>query len=605
MRMSSLLAAIALLLPALAYGQASAPKVVPGEYLVKYRDVGLDTNAVYHKLQGKASLKAAFKMLNIYHISMKTDSTEQTNIDQIQKDPDVEYIEPNYILEKFDDVSAQSGTYTQSYAPTQVANAWGIESSIAAKGKVVVAVIDTGLDKNNKVFKPYASGGTGALWINQAEANGVTGVDDDSNGFVDDINGWNFINNTNNYYDDNQHGTHVAGIVVGTSTDIFANPLAESSITVMPLKFMDSTGAGSTSNAIKAVYYAVANGARVMNNSWGGSSYSRALHEALSYAYSYRMTIVCAAGNYSKNNDGVPMYPANLDIPSSISVAASTGGDYLADFSNYGVGTVHVAAPGTLISSTVPGVNGVGTLSGTSMASPFVAGLAALALREAPSLTGYQIRNLLLGSVDTLNQLSGRVKTSGRVNALKAVTAAKSYVSVSSYQPGYSPDYNALELASSSGDTQPKGGCGLVSAVTALKGPGEKGPGAPEGIFAGLMALPLALWFALRKRSPESRRKHERFKMNSEVRVNVGGRELVGAMRTISEGGLSFCADAALERGGVVTMKIASPDGHEIIEVQGAIVWSEADKAYGVQFANAREGVVAMIRDWSRNLVKT
>lgn len=609
--MISAVIGIAFLAPVWASGQAgpqpTSPRSVPGEYLVKYRDYGMDSNRVYQKLQGKANLKAAFKTLNIYHISMKATNAAdlQEGLDQISHDPDVEYIEPNYIMDKFD-VQEQVATYTQSYAPTQVANAWGIESSIASKGKVVVAIIDTGLDKNHKVFKTVANGGTGALWINQAEANGTPGIDDDANGFVDDVNGWNFINNTANFYDDDKHGTHVAGIVVGTSTDIGTLPYTESSIQVMPLKFLDAQGSGSTANAIKAVYYAISNGAKVINNSWGGSGYSRALHEALSYAYSYKLTIVCAAGNYTKNNDSVAMYPANYDIPSNISVAATDTYDALASFSNYGYSTVSVAAPGVNINSTVPGVNTFSMLSGTSMASPFVAGLAALALREAPTLSGYQIKNLIMARGDSQNLLAGRVRTGARVNAYKTIQGALSMVGTASYQPGYSPDYNALELASNSGAAEPKaGGCGLISAAAALKGPGASGPGAPEGILAGLLALPLALWFALRRKSPEARRKHERFKMNSEVRVKVGERELIGSMNTISEGGLSFNADEALEKGGIVTLKIASPDGHELIEVQGAIVWSEANQAYGVQFANAREGTLAMIRDWTQGLVKT
>ena len=603
--------AMAILAPVWVQAQtATTPpplRTVPGEFLVKYRDAGIDSNTVYHKLQGRASLKAAFKTLNIYHIAMKAGSSaaeQQESIDQISRDPDVEYIEPNYIVDKMD-VQAQSGSYTQSTPPTQVANAWGVESSIAAKGKVVVAIIDTGLDSGHLAYKPLASNGTGALWINQVEKNGVAGVDDDANGFIDDINGWNFINNTNNFYDDNEHGTHVAGIIVGTSTDIRAATYSESSILVMPLKFLDSSGSGSTSNAIKAVYYAVANGAKVINNSWGGSGYSRALHEALTYAYNYKLTIVCAAGNYAANNDSVPMYPANYDIPSNISVAATDSWDQLASFSNYGAGSVQVGAPGVNIMSTVPGTNAFAMLSGTSMASPFVAGLAALAIREAPNLTGYQIKNLVMGRGDYQNLLAGRVSTGSRVNALKLVQGAQSMTGVAAYQPAYSPDYNALDQASTS-DSGKKAGCGLVSTAAALKGPGEAGgAGAPEGIFLGLMALPLALWFALRKKTPEARRKHERFKMNSEVRVKVGDRELIGCMNTISQGGLSFSADEALEKGGVVTLKIASPDGHELIEVQGSIVWSEANQAYGVQFSNAREGVLAMIRDWTTGLVKT
>lgn len=607
----------AVVLAPLYVGASELPEVVPGEYLVRYRDVGLSTNQVYQKLEKSANLKAAFKGMNVYHIAFKAGVNEQKSIEDIAADPDVAYIEPNYVLNKSQiedtnsdpsaqDYTSQSGgsSYTQSTAPTRIVNAWGIESSIASKGKVIVAVVDTGLDSTHPVFRTVANGGTGALWVNQTEKNGIVGFDDDGNGFVDDISGWNFINNSANFYDDDEHGTHVAGIVVGTGTDIRAGSLTESPIQIMPLKFLDANGAGSTANAIKAIYYAVSNGARVINNSWGGGGYSRSLHEAFTYAYNYKVVLVSAAGNYTKNNDVTAMYPANLDVPSNISVAATTNSDALAYFSNYGASLVQIAAPGMDIVSTVPG--GVfKQLSGTSMAAPFVAGLAALAIREAPNLSGYQVKNAIISSSDALNLLAGKVSSRGRANAFNLISSVKNMTLTASYQPGYSPDYSTLDLASSTTESKGKGGCGLVSSAAALRGPGQGGPTSPEALVMGLMALPLALWFMLRRKSPEQRRRHERFKINSEIKVKIGDRELVGAMNTISQGGLSFNVNEALEKGGIVTMKIASPDGHEMIEVQGAIVWSEQNQAYGVQFAGAREGALAMIRDWSQSLVKT
>ncbi len=124
-------------------------------------------------------------------------------------------------------------------------------------------------------------------------------------------------------------------------------------------------------------------------------------------------------------------------------------------------------------------------------------------------------------------------------------------------------------------------------------------------IVVGLLLVPLVVWQVLRVRDPKDKRRYERFKMSSEIRVNVGGRELVGAVNTISEGGLSFNTDQALEKGGIVTMRIQSPDGHEVIEVQGQVVWCEKNQAYGVQFANAKQGTLAMIRDWTSSLMKT
>lgn len=607
------------------FAHAQEAQVVPGEYLIKFKASAGGTSVAQMKLSGKASLKGSFPGLGIMAVEMKSGPDEKANFEALKNDPDVEYIEPNYILEKaeiapngpverlsYEDlvnsnaVSTAPGTYSQSSSNTGVAASWNDLSPLSSvPNKIIVAIVDTGLDRNHDVFKTVAAGGTGALWINQAEASGQPGVDDDQNGFVDDVNGWNFINNTGNFADDDDHGTHVAGIVVGTGQNIFARPLQESKVVVMPLKFLAAGGSGSTSNAIRAIYYAVNNGARVINNSWGGAGYSRALHDAITYAYDSRVLVVSAAGNYSSNNDSKPMYPSNYDVPSNLAIASSSRYDELSSFSNYGVSTVNLGSPGEFVESTVPG-NKTLSMSGTSMASPFVSGLAALALREAPSLSGYQMKQLITQTAQTSNYLSGRVSTGARINAQYLIQASKQMVSTASSQPVYKPSY--LSERSPASDAGGGGaGCGLVKAIT-QGGPGS-GAGSGLGVIVGLMLIPLVVWQVLRARAmaqdPKGRRRHERFKMSSEIRVNVGGRELVGSVNTISEGGLSFNTDQALEKGGIVTMRIQSPDGNESIEVQGQVVWCEENQAYGVQFANARQGTLAMIRDWTAGLMKT
>lgn len=606
-----------------AWAQQQSPgTAVPGEYLIKFKASSGGAAIAQNKLMGKASLKGSFPGLGIMQVSMKGDANEKINVEALKNDPDVEYIEPNFILEKSEvapngpverlsyeqlvstnAASTDPATYAQSSANTGVAAAWVEMTALSqVSDKVVVAVVDTGLDKLHDVFKPYAMGGTGALWVNEAEANGLPGIDDDQNGFVDDINGWNFINNTGNFLDDDDHGTHVAGIVVGAGQNIFARPLQESKILVMPLKFLGAGGTGSTANAIRAIYYAVNNGARVINNSWGGAAYSRALHDAITYAYDRRVLVVSAAGNYASNNDLQPMYPSSYDVPSNLSVASTTRFDDLSSFSNYGANSVHVGSPGEYIESTVPG-NKTMKMSGTSMAAPFVAGMAGLAFREAPSLSGYQMKQLILQSADQNNYLNGLVSTSARIDARYLIETSKQMVTMASAQPSYKPSY--LSERAPAAESGGAAGCGLVKAVT-QQGPGSgSGGGSTAGVVIGLLLAPLALWQALRLRDPKNKRRYERFKMNSEIRVTVGGRELVGAMNTISEGGLSFNTDQALEKGGIVTMRIQSPDGHEVIEVQGQVVWSEKNQAYGVQFANAKQGTLAMIRDWTSGLIKT
>jgi hypothetical protein len=377
----------------------------------------------------------------------------------------------------------------------------------------------------------------------------------------------------------------------------------------MTLKFLNSEGSGSTANAIKSINYAIANGAKVINNSWGGPSYSKALHDALTYAYNSNIVVVSAAGNYRSNNDSVPLYPANYDVPSNISVAASTDWDDLASFSNFGAQSVSIASPGTEVLSTYP-MSQLGTpyslMSGTSMAAPLIAGLSGLARRENPDLNAYQIAEMVKYSIDTRTSLVGKVKNNGRVNARKLIEAAINSVGsqTSSALPSYSPSYLADRSLASESAAGGVGGCGLVKGLSGPKGPGSGGPS--PGLVIVLM-LPLIAWSYFRisrKDTGAARRKFDRFKMDSKVVVKCGDRELVGQLNTISQGGVSFNADTALEKGGIVTMKIQSPDGNEIIEVQGSIVWSEKERSYGVQFQQTRQGALAMIQDWTRSLAK-
>lgn len=614
----SLLLILGVLSEAEGQGQRKGPQyeAVPGEYIVKYKSEG-PLSRVKSKILGKASLKSVLSEGSIYHLSMKSE-----HVSEMQGDSEIEYIEPNYYMVAFDEapygmanevlssgeIQAQSSTvFTQSLAPVQMAQAWGISSNVDAANQPivapVVAIVDTGLDGNHHVFRD-----SGALWVNPGEIPD-NGIDDDLNGYVDDVNGWNFIANTKDFSDDEGHGTHVGGIVVGAGIDIFSTHIDQSRMKIMPLKFLDGQGAGSTANAVKAIYYAVNNGAKIINCSWGGGSYSQALLEAMAYAYSHEVLIVAAAGNAASNNDSVAMYPANYDVPGLISIAASSDYDLMASFSNYGSTKVHVSSPGVGIYSTYKG-DAFASMNGTSMAAPFVAGIAALASREGSNLTGYQLKNLISQSVDLVTKMNGKVKAGGRVNAYKLLQAAQGTQNSSS-QPSYDPNMKSSDRAPASESASSAAGCGLVKGILSRSGgsSGGSGAGAGESSKLGflLMAmLPLVVWFTVRMRTPagKDQRQHARFNLNSEIKVQVGDRELVASMKTISTGGLSFNAESALEKGGIVTMKISSPDGHEQIEVQGKVVWSENSQAYGVQFVQAKTGALAMIQDWTKGLSK-
>lgn len=572
-------------------------RVAEGEYLIKLKSSA--TATLQGKLMGKGSLKAAFDSKGSYHISTK----DAGLIQNLKNDPDVEYVEPNFILQSIepevnsDKLTAQAiNDYDQTGAPVKATEAWSRSSAYDPGNRPIVAIVDTGLDKTHYVFE-----NTGALWVNPGEIPG-NGIDDDFNGYVDDVSGWNFLGNNSNFMDDENHGTHVAGIVLGATQNIIVNDpntLEPAKIRIMPLKFLDGHGEGTTAAAINAINYAVKMGAKVINCSWGGGAYSRALHDALTNAYNRGVLIVTAAGNYSSNNDVEPMYPAAYDVPSNVSVAATTDSDRLAKFSNYGATTVHVGAPGIYVYSTVPG-DYLLSLSGTSMAAPFVAGAAALAYREAGQISGYQMRSLIMGTGDTTSFLNGFVASSARINVDSLIGASKNMVATQAFQPDYTPVYKA-ERSPSSDEAGGGAGCGLIRAVSQGAGPGS--PGA-SGMLSVLFGLPVLLWFALRRQAPAKARRFDRFVMNSEIVIRAGDRELAGRLNTISLGGLSFNVDEILEKGGSVQMKIMGPNGGEALEVEGHIVWNERNSAYGVQFDGVQETVRQTLFGWTRNLVR-
>jgi subtilisin family serine protease len=611
---------------AFAQGQGQAqsqnkPDYVPGEYLIKLkgRATSSSSTGALQKIAGKASFKASYAALNIHHIAFKANANSPEAIEELKNDPAVEYIEPNYILRKVeiegedrmvqpmaaareDLVSAMAGSpgsYRQSGAQISMTQAWQAASADSSQiDRPIVAIIDSGLDFDHEVFR--SSSHAEGVWINSGEiAN--NNLDDDGNGYIDDVVGYDFLNNTGHVIDDDGHGTHVAGIVMGASIDIFQMPIQKSKIRIMALKFLGADGAGTTATAIRAINYAVNNGAQVINNSWGGPSYSAALHEALTNAYNHGVVLVSAAGNYGKNNDVQPMYPAGFDIPSNIAVGASNDWDSLASFSNYGIGSVHIAAPGVSIKSTLPGSTS-GYMSGTSMAAPLVAGIAAMVVRESPDMSGFQVKEVLLDSADNIDNIAAKISSGRRVNPYEAILSARSQAQTAAFQPDYSPVYQQ-ESRSVASET-PKSeaaGCGMVAEL-AKKGPGHGGESPNVGLLLGFLALPLVVLHALRARSQAgaSRRRFERFAMSSDIKVNVGGKELTGHMKTISEGGLSFNAETMLEQGGIITMQIASPDGKQVLEVQGKVVWSEANRAYGVQFDEAQ----GLIKGWTKGLTK-
>ena len=310
--------------------------------------------------------------------------------------PSVAWAEPNYLLSLPDESptpielpEVQTGIeispndpgynqYARQYlARIGVESAWSITTG---DPRIIVAVVDTGVDCTHEDL-------VGRCWINEDEIPD-NGVDDDGNGYVDDRAGWSFYKDSGDVGDVMRHGTHVTGIIAATMNNGKGIAGVAPSVTIMPVAVFTPVGVGTYYDLIRGILYAVDNGARVINLSLGATTYSRGEAEAVQYAEQHGVVVVAAAGNQASNR---LFYPAAH--PQTIAVAATDANDGVAGFSNYGT-YVDVAAPGVSILSTIPG-NGYGILSGTSMATPHVAGLAALILSLNPSLTPAQVRDLI------------------------------------------------------------------------------------------------------------------------------------------------------------------------------------------------------------------
>jgi thermitase len=338
---------------------------------------------------------------------------------RLQRLPMIAYAEPDSTL-KVDAVVPNDRDFGRQWGLSQFSDidinapeAWQITTGRAS---TIVAVIDSGFDLSHPDL-------VGRVWVNPGEIPG-NGIDDDGDGFIDDVNGWNFLGRNNNVRDDAGHGTHVAGIIAARANGGGALVGVNWQAKIMPLKFIDARGDGSLSDAVRAIYFAVNHGADVINASWGGPDASRALADAVRYAGRKNVVFVTAAGNESANNDSVPSFPANFRFDNVLSVAAVDQNGRLAGFSNFGRRTVDIAAPGVGIRSTVPG--GYATMSGTSMATPFVTGVVSLLVGRYPSWTAAQLAQRVRDTVKKLRGLDQRTISGGMVDALRALDPSAS-----------------------------------------------------------------------------------------------------------------------------------------------------------------------------------
>jgi subtilisin family serine protease/glutamine cyclotransferase len=380
----------------------------------------LETNAI------DVRVVRGLGMVGMVTIEVQAGADLEAVEDWLSSNTAVAYFEPNAIVTA--SVVPNDPSFNQLWGMNNTGQTGGkVDADIdapeawdVAKGSssIVVGIIDTGVDYTHPDLAAN-------IWTNPGEIAG-NGIDDDHNGFVDDVHGYDFVNNDGDPMDDHYHGTHVAGTIAAVGNNGVGVAGVNWSSSIMALKFLDSQGGGTNDNAVRAVNYATMMrttygvNIRVTNNSWGGGTYSSALYNAIAANRDAGILFVAAAGNDSVNNDSSPHYPSNYDLDNIIAVAATDSNDSLASFSCYGPTSVDLAAPGVNIYSTSPG-NSYRTLSGTSMATPHVTGTVALAWSTSPNATAAQVRNAILAGVDPIASLTGKMVTGGRLNALGAI----------------------------------------------------------------------------------------------------------------------------------------------------------------------------------------
>lgn len=399
---------------------------VPGEFVVKLKPGMMRISAQTLSQQLKGFVTQKISGQNVVVVKKAVFETNDSAIKALNENPMVEIAEPNYIYKI--NKAPTDPLYVQTWGLSNVGQAdpknqvgvagvdinaeraWEIQTGTREK---IIAVIDTGIDWSHPDLAEN-------MWVNEAEQNGKAGVDDDNNGVVDDIYGYNAITGTGNAKDDQGHGSHCAGTIGARANNGIGVAGVNWNVRMMAVKFLDAGGSGSLADAIKAIDYATKMGAHVMSNSWGGGGFSQTLMDAIKRSNEAGAIFIAAAGNEYNNNDSSPTYPSTYQVENVMSVAAIDNRGAKADFSNYGKKTVHLGAPGVNVMSTTGG--SYKSFSGTSMATPHVAGVAALLWANEPNLTAAQVKERLIATVRPLASMKGKTRTGGMVDAYGALT---------------------------------------------------------------------------------------------------------------------------------------------------------------------------------------
>ena len=470
---------------------------VPGQLLVKFTDAS-SASATTLAAQTGMSVQSAIPQIGMAVIEAPGIGTNQemaATAATLEANPAIEWVEPNYTFTldmlPNDPYFDQQASYLNRLG---MPAAWELTTG---RSDVVIAILDTGVAMNHEDLES-------GIWTNPLEIPD-NGIDDDGNGFIDDIHGWNFPDGNNQIYDDYGHGTHVAGIAAARINNGIGIAGMAGGATIMPVDVFNH-GIGTYEDLIRAIIYATDNGARVINMSLGASSYSRGEEMAVDYAYSHNVVVVAAAGNTGSEENHYPGAHQNV-----IGVAATDANDNLCGFSTRG-DFVDVAAPGCSVFSTVPG--GYGWKSGTSMATPHVAGLAALILSLNPTLTSAQVRALIEQNVDDLGA-PGRDKQFGygRINAARALAAVEPGTGPTPTPPPPLPEWPAgcVDLIDDGGFETGLGawqavGDVMVDVTYAYSGTQALhflGGASAHGVVSRTLSLPIVptegtLWFAYR-----------------------------------------------------------------------------------------------------------
>ncbi|MBI4664613.1 MAG: S8 family serine peptidase [Verrucomicrobia bacterium] len=408
----------------------------PDRILVKLKDnLSSDTIAKLHSRHRTKVLRRFKGFGNVDVLNLPAGALVSDLLQKYQASGMVERAEPDYWLRaavtpndpRFTDGTLWNLRNTGQNGGTAGADIRAVSGwdALNSAGNIAVAVIDSGVRYTHQDLAAN-------MWVNPGESGldssgrdkRTNGLDDDGNGFADDVHGIDSINNTGNPSDSDGHGTHVAGIIGATGNNRAGVVGVAWAVQIMACKFLSSSGYGSTSDAIQCIDYARAEGARIINASWGDTGNSSFLQSAIRRARDAGIIFVTAAGNETSDNDRNPYYPAAFNLDNIVSVAATTRTDALASFSNFGATTVDLAAPGAPIYSTFNTSDSAYTyISGTSMSAPHVTGAMALLMAQHPAESYRQIIDRVLATTDPLPSLAGKCVTGGRLNLERALTA--------------------------------------------------------------------------------------------------------------------------------------------------------------------------------------